>query len=340
MAEGRIKEQEMTNKNTMSVMVSIKVLSYKHVKYISQALESILNQNVNFKYEIVVGEDCSNDGSKEILLEYKKKYPEIFKLLLHEKNLGAAQNEYLVGKECKGKYIANLESDDYWCDMDKLQKQVDYLETHPDIVAVGSNDYFVDDDGKNPVLSLAPFETDKIYRMNDYLYHGMKIHTNTLMYRNIIPVQGDAYEKVRFCVPTMGDVFKRCLLYDEGNIYVFPEAMLCHRNGLKVSSSFQANQINAAMKNTYMMMTIVDHMNEYFDGKYDFTPKIATRLGALRLEALLGKIHLDIGEYKKVKEKLSKKNRQLIRKYILESLILKIRRKLSRRGIKNEQCSE
>lgn len=322
----------MNQKVNSNIMVSIKVLSYKHVKYIRQALDSILNQKVNFKYEIVVGEDCSNDGTKEILLEYKEKYPDIFILLIHEKNLGAAKNEYLVGKKCRGKYIANLESDDYWCDENKLQKQVDYLEKHPKIMAVGSNDYFVDNEGKNPVKSLATFETDRIYKMKDYLYNGMRIHTNTLLYRNIIPVDGEEYEKVRFCAPTMGDVFKRCLIYDLGDIYVFPEIMLCHRNGQAVKSSFQAQQVNNAMKNTYMMMTIVEHMDVYFKGKYDFSSKIATRLGSLYLEHILGNINLDLDEYKKVKKTLSIKNRMLIKKYIIYALILKCRRRIDRKG--------
>ena len=321
----------MNNKeNTHQIMVSVKVLSYKHVHYIRQALDSILNQKVDFNYEIVVGEDCSNDGTKEILLEYKKKFPHIFKILIHEKNLGAAKNEYLVGKLCEGKYIANLESDDYWCDEFKLQKQVNYLEAHPQIIGVGSNDFFVDDNGENPVLSLAPFETNRIYTMRDYLYKGMRFHTNTLLYRNIIPVEGEAYEKVRFCVPTMGDVFKRCLLYDKGDIYVFSEPMLCHRNGMAVKSSFQAQQTNNAMKNTYMMMKIVEQMNEYFKGKYDFSSKVATRLGSLYVEHLRGHINLNMDEYNKVKKTLSLRNKILLYKHILYILILKMRRKITR----------
>ena len=89
-------------------------------------------QKCNFNFDIVVGEDCSTDKSREILLEYQNRYPGKFKLLLHENNIGAANNQLEVFKNCKGKYIAMCEGDDYWIDPLKLQKQVDFLDANPD----------------------------------------------------------------------------------------------------------------------------------------------------------------------------------------------------------------
>lgn len=108
------------------ITVTIISLTYNHEKYIAQALESILMQKVNFTYEIVVGEDCSKDRTREILIQYAEKHPDKFHLLLHEKNIGAAKNQNKVFENCKGKYIAMLEGDDYWTDPYKLQKQVDF----------------------------------------------------------------------------------------------------------------------------------------------------------------------------------------------------------------------
>ncbi len=89
-------------------------------------------QKCDFDFDIVVGEDCSTDNTRTILLEYQKKYPSKFRLLLHEKNIGAMNNQMETLSACKGKYIALCEGDDYWTDPLKLQKQVDFLESHED----------------------------------------------------------------------------------------------------------------------------------------------------------------------------------------------------------------
>ena len=111
---------------------SVFVMVYNHEKYIAECLEGILMQKCNFNFDIVVGEDCSTDKSREILLEYQNRYPGKFKLLLHETNVGAAKNQMQVFNSCNGKYIAMCEGDDYWIDPLKLQKQVDFLEANLD----------------------------------------------------------------------------------------------------------------------------------------------------------------------------------------------------------------
>ncbi len=114
------------------ILLSVNMITYNHEKYIAQALDSVLMQKVDFKYEIVVGEDCSTDRTRTILLEYKEKYPHIFTLILHEKNVGAAKNVQAVDQACRGEYIAVLEGDDYWTDPNKLQTQVDEMRKYPD----------------------------------------------------------------------------------------------------------------------------------------------------------------------------------------------------------------
>jgi len=128
--------------------VSVFMMTYNHEKYIKQALESILMQKTNFDYELVIGEDCSTDNTRKIINEYSDKYPGKFKLLLHEKNIGAIANQIAVLKACTGKYIAICEGDDYWTDPYKLQKQVDFLEANPDFGMVHTNENIVDSSNK------------------------------------------------------------------------------------------------------------------------------------------------------------------------------------------------
>jgi glycosyltransferase involved in cell wall biosynthesis len=113
-------------------LVSVKMITYNHAPYIAQAIVGVLQQKTNFPFELVIGEDCSTDGTREIVFEYQKKYPEVIRVITSEKNVGMSKNEFRAMKACRGKYIAFCEGDDYWNHPGKLQKQVDYLETHPE----------------------------------------------------------------------------------------------------------------------------------------------------------------------------------------------------------------
>jgi glycosyltransferase involved in cell wall biosynthesis len=113
--------------------VSVLIICYNHEKYIAEAISSVLMQEVDFEYEIVIGEDFSSDQTKRILLEFKEKYPEKIKLYLREKNVGANANLELTLNACNGEYIAGLDGDDYWTSKDKLQKQVNLMESNPEL---------------------------------------------------------------------------------------------------------------------------------------------------------------------------------------------------------------
>ena len=112
-------------------MVSVHMITYNHERFIAQAIESVLMQETDFSVELIIGEDCSTDGTRQIVKDYARKYPNIIRPLLHEQNLGSNNNCVSVLKACRGKFIALLEGDDYWTDPRKLQKQVRFMEEHP-----------------------------------------------------------------------------------------------------------------------------------------------------------------------------------------------------------------
>lgn len=113
-------------------LLSIVTITYNHESYIRKCIEGVLAQQVNFPIEFIIAEDCSTDGTLTICNEYAEKYPNLIKLITSENNVGAIANERRAMKVAKGKYIAFCEGDDYWTDPLKLQKQVDFLEEHPD----------------------------------------------------------------------------------------------------------------------------------------------------------------------------------------------------------------
>ncbi|NLI41548.1 MAG: glycosyltransferase [Caldisericales bacterium] len=113
-------------------LVSVCMITYNHEPYIAQAIESVLMQQTDFPVELVIGEDCSTDNTRAIVCDYRERYPERIHLLLPEHNLGMFPNFVATLQACDGRYIALLEGDDYWTDPFKLQKQVDFLEVHPE----------------------------------------------------------------------------------------------------------------------------------------------------------------------------------------------------------------
>jgi glycosyltransferase involved in cell wall biosynthesis len=109
-------------------LVSVKMITYNHAPYIAQAIEGVLMQKTNFPFELVIGEDCSSDGTREIVFDYAKRYPDIIRVITSEKNVGASENSSRTNKACQGKYLAWCEGDDYWHREDKLELQVNLLE--------------------------------------------------------------------------------------------------------------------------------------------------------------------------------------------------------------------
>jgi len=110
------------------IKVSVAMITYNHERFIKQAIESVLMQQTDFEIELVVGEDCSTDGTRAIVRAYRDRYPEQIQLLLPEKNQGMMNNFVATLNMCRGQYVALLEGDDYWINPTKLQKQVNFLE--------------------------------------------------------------------------------------------------------------------------------------------------------------------------------------------------------------------
>ncbi len=130
----------MSNKD--EVLVSICVVTFQHVNYIEKCLEGLLMQETDFPFEIILGEDESTDGTREICKTYAKKYPNLIKLFLRNRSdviyidgKPSGRFNYMENlKEAKGTYIALCDGDDFWVDPKKLQKQIDFLKSHNDYI--------------------------------------------------------------------------------------------------------------------------------------------------------------------------------------------------------------
>lgn len=226
------------------IMVSIIMPTYGHEKYIEQAINSVLMQKVNFKYEVLIGEDCSPDNTRQILKNMEQNLPECFHIFYRETNFGSKNNCKDLQERSIGKYWITLEADDYWLNPLKLQKQVDFLESNTDYIAIAHNVKVVDENN-NEVLDYSypecKHEEYTIYDYREGLFCGQ---TASILCKNYphdksIPI-------LRAKVPFPGDKIKSFLLTSWGKVYCVQEQWSAYRyvtnSGLSYSATDRKKQ--------------------------------------------------------------------------------------------------
>lgn len=171
--------------NKKSPKVSVCVVTYNQEKYISQCLQSLVDQKADFDFEIVVADDCSTDATREIVRAFADKYPKIFRLYLHEKNIGAYKNFRFVHEQAVGEYVAHMDGDDYALPM-KLQNQVDFLDVNIDCNMVFHRMIILKRDSKFNIVKCEKNVTHKKFFRKDII-EGIAIGANSSkMYRALL----------------------------------------------------------------------------------------------------------------------------------------------------------
>ena len=233
--------------NEDRIDVSILMLTYYHEKYVAKALDSVLAQKTDLRYEIVVGDDASGDRTPEILREYAEKYPDIVKPVLRTENLGSCKNGLDASARTKGKYMAYLEGDDYWLDPYKMQKQYDFLEENTEYFACCGKCLIVDENGTPDYTQSPQFaENKKVFTLQDYFTTwNVPGQIGTLMRRNNLGFEyADAYEVHR----NVGDKTDALIFLSQGPIYCFNEIFSAYRH---VTSKDGHNHFSQHYANPY-----------------------------------------------------------------------------------------
>ena len=161
-------------------IVTVEIAAYNHESYIRNTLESVLMQQVNFEYEILIKEDHSTDSTKQIILEYQKQYPNKLRVWLAKKNIYQQGIKLGLHRFARGKYIAKLDGDDYWIDSFKLQKQIDFLEENLDYnFSVGGYNTI---DEKGVIKKGELLKKSSSFLIRDYIANRFS-QTSTFVYR-------------------------------------------------------------------------------------------------------------------------------------------------------------
>ncbi|PTQ99603.1 glycosyltransferase involved in cell wall biosynthesis [Mucilaginibacter yixingensis] len=213
-----------------NLMLSVCCITYNHEKFIGEALDGFLMQKTNFSFDIVIGDDCSTDGTSDVITTYQEQYPDKIKLIRSSKNIGAHENMRNVVKACTGKYIALCDGDDYWTDPNKLQKQVDFLEQHPDYVMCCHYTRVIDTNYNT--LHVDPSPKPLVHTYHDLLVGKQEeTKTATVVYRNVQEISQIFDEAWYLDFNAADKLLKIFATYKTaGKIYVMPEVMSCYRN--------------------------------------------------------------------------------------------------------------
>lgn len=174
-----------------SILLSVCIITYNHGKYIAQAIDSVLAQKTTFPFEIIIGEDGSSDETSDIVMSYRDRYPDKIRVLSQDRKNVIYINGRATGRynfletlsDARGKYIAPLEGDDFWIDVDKLQQQVEFLDANPQIAVCGHWVSNVDEYGKTLEKQMLTGERcPHTFLMRD-VFDGIPLHLNSLVIR-------------------------------------------------------------------------------------------------------------------------------------------------------------
>jgi glycosyltransferase involved in cell wall biosynthesis len=237
--------------------VSVCIIAFNQAPFIRQAVESALRQSVNFDYEVIVADDCSTDATPEILAELERAHAPRLRVIRREKNLGVGANLAVTLQECRGKYIALLEGDDYWTDPEKLQRQHDLLESDPQC-AICHHRVQMHRDGR--VVATLPHGVPKRTTLVDLLGLGNFIFTPSAMFRNRV---GDGFPDWFFEL-RIGDLPLNVMNARFGDIVLIDRPMAVYR--IHSGGSFSALPNAARVEEVVRMYA---HLNELLGRRYE-----------------------------------------------------------------------
>ncbi len=259
-----------TNANAKSVTVAINCITYNHEPYIREALEGFVMQKTNFPFVAIVHDDASTDGTAAIIREYAEKYPDIIKPIYetenqyskHDGSFGRIMQE--ARNATGAKYVAFCEGDDYWTDPLKLQKQVDYLESHPDYSLVAHNCIEMWEDGSQEPKPYRQLEDGDVAPLD--ILKFCPFQTASLVLRAEI-LNSEKYQKAKNYKILAGDRWLMMCCSYFGKVYYFNDIMSVYRKhpgGISFENWYE-HQVDHIMERRYFGIEFGPEIKEFVD---------------------------------------------------------------------------
>lgn len=253
-----------------SPVVSVWMITYNHEPFIRQALDSVLMQETDFEYEIVIGEDASQDKTREICFEYQRRYPEKIRVLWSETNVyNIGGNSVRVDARCRGEFIAILEGDDYWMDSHRLQKQVDVMRKYPNVVlCFGEKQDYIQATGEiHAIHSVANGYPSGLITQDEFAKSTCLVPPFTSMIRKSAQDAMYARFDIFTWILALGDLQMWRGLSAFGDVYVFHDLFATYRvhtGGVMHTIPIQIG-IDAGIVRMYFARMLPDTPPRYFE---------------------------------------------------------------------------
>ena len=290
MEEGRVRVQlfalrRLMTPSPVSPLVSVLIITYNHEKYIAETLDSVLMQEVDFDYEIVIGEDASSDGTRDILLKYENENSQRIRLIFHDRvdaeqdrarGLGGKRNFVETLNACRGTFVAILDGDDSWTSPKKLQKQVDFLNAHQDYAMCCHRAAMIDERGD--VVTLHPVDgTKEALGIEDLLENNF-VNASSVMFRRGLFREFPAWHSDM----PIGDWTLHVLNAQHGAIGYTSEVMANYR----IHTGGYWSRVSAN-KQIDWLLRFYEHINEHLDFRYNkiIGPKLFLLRYSLSIQA-------------------------------------------------------
>lgn len=224
------------------IKVSIRCITYNHIRYIQQCLDGIVMQKTNFRFVAIVHDDASTDGTADVVRDYAKKYPDIVLPILQKENQyskGYERIRNILDEHTKGKYVAICEGDDYWTDPLKLQKQYDWMESHPDYTACFHPAQILYEEGNHENEISGEIE-DRDYAGPELFMWKHRPPTASIFFKHVI-YESSVYKQSLEAKLSFGDtpLFLACA--HEGKVRGMSEVMSVYRKHVNgITETFKA----------------------------------------------------------------------------------------------------
>lgn len=256
--------------NTEPPMVSIHCITYNHEPYIRQCLEGFVMQKTNFRFEAIVHDDASTDRTADIIREYAAKYPNVIKPIYETENQYSKHDgslDHIMDAACTGKYIALCEGDDYWIDPLKLQKQVDFLETHKDC-SMCFHDIDVYSLYDNRIINKFKLpHSDRDYGAKHLFKKGWFAATASILYRREYMQNYPAWAMIE---GLGGDIRLQMFLSTHGYFHYIAQKMSVYRFGVPGSATERSKGLSNSQSHKAYLQFLSSSNKYLFNGKYKY----------------------------------------------------------------------
>lgn len=274
------------------IVLSILMVTYNHEKYIEDAILSIVQQNTQYSFELIIGDDASSDATAQIINKYTKKYSQIVHSVLRKENIGATKNSYSILRHARGKYIAFCDGDDVWYDKTRIQRQVEFLNTHPKYSSICGKCKLIDKDGieidSESIDEKRRFWdfNESVFILGDFERWKMPGHISAIMGRNVFQT-GDCRILYK-AHDIVGDRTFILLFALVGKVFCTQDIVSCYRIHNKGNFISEYQNKNLRYKDFCLMKSLEDYSKNMRKQKLD--------LSYIKRERLIGSVGTLINE--------------------------------------------